>query len=439
MTSQTAVSHYPPDLTRPTAAQLQKSRFVLDLTGRFKRRFGLSRKSEILAAPASTDIGISTGLSHSTAEEANDLPIGVGPKNTFSMVEEGNNLGLPAPEADLQGCDGGVVEDGASISQLSPLTTSPVKSTNLVAFSADSLVLFEPPILDWFLNTLSSSPSLTKLSFRDIILDPLVWARVLSSVYLPKLEALKLIRTSTVSTPTGILIVDLEKFLLRHPTMRRLDLWGITFGSEDVGSLNQSTGLLPHLEYLASTPYFVKAFLSQLSGPRQHSRLSSIGIVGECIPRDSRSTRRTCDYPFYTVALQAMAVYPHVERLRLVFPMAFDGSMVPWVQTYVDLRKESPIARLTNIKHLVLQFGFYAKFNLGLRVLFCKFIGLFPSVESVHFDEMDSETEEIMEKERFEMTLANACPKLKRYQLGSRDAVVLEGIIKRIGFRLHIG
>lgn len=466
--SPAAVKNHPPALTRSTPIQrLPRSNFVVDLTGRLKQRFGFSRKRQIPAPSAylpttqeDTSIPIGVSQSASPADETKDLVIGAKPTSTTSTVDDGDNAGLPTLETEVQERDDDAAEarsgvlDGTDVegaltaveepplkSQLSPPATSPANSTKLTILKADSPLLFQPPILDWLLNTLAASPSIKTLEFREIDVDHAIWSRVLSSFYLPKLQKLSFDRTGRVPTFTGISVGDLRAFLFRHTTITRFDVGGIVFnGPKDVESFNQRADLLPNLEHLGSDPFFAKVFLGQPNGPQVYSRLSSIGINGEHEwASDSPSARTTYDYTSYAPALQAITLYPQVETLCLTFPMVFDDSTVTWLRAQVDLGKQSLIAPLFSIKHLVLKFGYWINFGLESRSLLRKFVGRFPSVESVHFDEVDLEMQEAMEKERFEMMLANECPKLKRYKLGDRDSVVLEGIMKRIGFRLHIG
>ncbi|KAJ3512568.1 hypothetical protein NMY22_g15293 [Coprinellus aureogranulatus] len=139
----------------------------------------------------------------------------------------------------------------------------------LEKFYVHSETLFQPPLLDWTLSTLASSPSLTSVSFDQMHhFGRGTWELLLPCITIPNLKQLSINLCAVHSA-------DLYAFLERHPTIEELRIGRGLPPPDPAVSLpvpksrslslrktSDGSSFLPALRTLIASPEYVVAFLS---------------------------------------------------------------------------------------------------------------------------------------------------------------------------------
>ncbi|KAJ6529279.1 hypothetical protein B0H19DRAFT_1193534 [Mycena capillaripes] len=139
----------------------------------------------------------------------------------------------------------------------------------LTTLNIHSSFLLHANFYRWTLHTLNTSP-LTTLSLDNIDLSHYDWTLTLPALTLPALTTFEI-------GQCAITVPDLDLFLVRHPTIRTLDL---PFHPA-IGALSPPAAvcLLPHLASISATPDYLLYFLSDAEAAEWYPDLRAVGVT----------------------------------------------------------------------------------------------------------------------------------------------------------------
>ncbi|KAF8652212.1 hypothetical protein AX16_004490 [Volvariella volvacea WC 439] len=123
-----------------------------------------------------------------------------------------------------------------------------------------SSFIFQPPFFNWTLSVLTRSTSLRVLSFYNTMLSVYEWSTILSRITLPNLEEIYFEHNSPASMD------GLMNFLIRHPSIKILDLGGCVVPSLS-NSWKRPPFFLPNLTTLKGSPIDLEYFLHPRFSP----------------------------------------------------------------------------------------------------------------------------------------------------------------------------
>ncbi|KAF8652216.1 hypothetical protein AX16_004494 [Volvariella volvacea WC 439] len=123
-----------------------------------------------------------------------------------------------------------------------------------------SSFIFRPTFIDWTLSALTRSTSLRVLSFYNTQLSVYEWSTILARITLPNLEEIYFEHDYPASMD------GLTNFLIRHPSIKVLDLGGCVIPSLS-RSWKRPPFFLPNLTALKGSPSDLEHFLHPHFGP----------------------------------------------------------------------------------------------------------------------------------------------------------------------------
>ena len=383
-----------------------------------------------------------------TARLANLMdPIGFSPNG---VGPEANPIGASelAEAARPVGCSPEEVPPSALVAaprvQELQLTAAPrarniTSRSHLKALKIESIVFFQNPVIDWLVDAISVSPDLEEISFFNIYSKPDLWDRVVNSITRSNLQTFRVGHTWLVRRQTGLPLSTLYHFLLRHPMLKVLDLYGLDI-TDDLSLFKScQVPICTNLTRLSCHPLLVASILTDRR-TNHYPSLTSITISSEHYYTASR--RHPFCLDLFDLALDAIGQHkglPSLSDLELSFATNDTLKLNPWLRKHIALTgRHSCIGKLTRVNNLVMR-GDYIHTILQDETfeLLPAFVNLFPLVEHLGLVEMhrpQGRPGDLRDPtEGFETVLAKECPRLVSFKKDGLAKVSLESL--RTGLR----
>lgn len=246
----------------------------------------------------------------------------------------------------------------------------PGRHYGLREFRALSIVLLQPPFLDWTISTLqNNSRNLTAVSFKTDGILTKTWQDILSNITLPYLSKFEMTRNFLGYEDLTVPFNNLLSFLTRHPSIVSLELRSVTRPTAH----HQPRKLLPALETLRVDPWFTVWLLNR-EKPFEH--LTSLGLMSPIFP--------TFDYDVFDGVLSRIPrAAPHITTLYIMFSSG--AGVVEWLDKHVS-QEDSPVAALKSVTTLNL---FRSSTHMSpwteVMALIPQFVARFPGLQRFGF------------------------------------------------------
>lgn len=236
---------------------------------------------------------------------------------------------------------------------------SPSSSPILEELYIHSSVLLYLPFFSWTMHLLDIAP-IKKLSFQFIDLIHYDWEHILSLITIPTLSHLSIGHCS-VAFP------DLQKFLMRHPSITSLDLSRNTA----IGYLGLSSSevMLPRLTELVANPEYLCHFLQSSEA---FPALESVTINSEY-----DLILRTYDYSQFNPVLDCIA--KRAQEIHLTLMCISLADLSEWLRS---INAKLAKAELRPIPHII-KLKIQANCTAAIIDDITNFIALFPSVRNI--------------------------------------------------------
>jgi len=289
----------------------------------------------------------------------------------------------------------------AEISLVTPKQTTqeiPARLRNLTAAEIHDMLL-RFPFSKWTLSTLNAASStLTKLSLEMKVEGDLTWKTFSRCLSLPILKDFSLGR--------GCLFADIELFLMNHPSIQDLHLYGVQL-PPSLETVPRPT--FQNLVKFNGHPFYVVWLLKRVK--QRETALPNL----EClrISLDTYSSR--LNYTFFEPALEAVAESRKTFALALTFQYRI--GIVDWLESHVHKgggHEGSIVSRLSNIPTLVVG-GSY--FSPNMMAIIPDWIQLFPNLRQLKFECKGPISTRQLTDTKFITTIAILCPDLEMIEV----------------------
>ncbi|KAF9452106.1 hypothetical protein P691DRAFT_805633 [Macrolepiota fuliginosa MF-IS2] len=296
-----------------------------------------------------------------------------------------------------------------------PEKFEPLPNPSLSSFQIRTSMLLQPLFLHKTIDIFQTqAPALRELSLIGAKATTDTWETLFSSIHLPALETFcYMFDTLIVDRPTLTLQV-VHDFLVRHPTIQFLELYGIVIPIE-FPVLQQD--ILPYLTRLDAHPQVIAWFLKDVQC------LPSLDTVHITSEYTASWMDRPNSYAYFDEGILTVSALPRPINLRLKFNTELE--LVPWLNTHNDQgRADSALGKLTNVKKLAVSCQYLVTFSKDVLVgVLPAWLAVFPSVEEFAIVEHPC-PDEVLDLKEFHTALWSVCPGLRKFLVCDEEITI---------------
>lgn len=295
------------------------------------------------------------------------------------------------------------------------LESEPISRPCLSNFQIRTSMLLEPPFFHKTIHILQTqAPALRELYLIGAKATTDVWHELFSSIHLPALETFcYMIDTPIIYHPTLTLQI-VHDFLVRHPTIQSLELYGIIIPPE-FPELQES--ILPNLTRLDAHPQVVAWFLKDA---KQLPKLDTVHITSEYT---ASWMDRPNTYAHFDEGILSVSTHPRATNLHFKFNTELE--LLPWLMAHIDLgRTGSALGQLVNVNKLTISCQQSVDIPRDALVnVVPRWLCLFPSLEEFVVADLPC-PDEVLEFKEFHVAVVRACPGLKRFMVCDKEILL---------------
>ncbi|KIJ99697.1 hypothetical protein K443DRAFT_679728 [Laccaria amethystina LaAM-08-1] len=271
-------------------------------------------------------------------------------------------------------------------------------------------MLFEPPFLCWTQPTLQAhAASITDCSIKAI-LHREIWKNIFDNLSLPNLSKLEYLSDLKLHPwPIGLEFATIAAFLVRHPSITVLNLYGILERPTKREPPLQKV-ILPELVEIKAHPMFIAWLLRPTEACRN---LTKVTISSELYPVT------LFDYNLFDNALFVLA--HRSKSIELCFQFTLMPGAVRWMEAHVSQGHTLSIVTRLHVKNLGIHSNYWLIIFRDMPAVFAEFLALFPCLDHVDFvDERACPAEVERVKVTVIKQIALKCPGMKTVAIDSQ-------------------
>lgn len=286
-----------------------------------------------------------------------------------------------------------------SVGHKVPVRAEPPLHADLQMLCVHSNLLLSHPVYDWTMQTINRS-SITSLSLRFPGWSSGDWAIVLSSIAVPSLK-------SFTAETIDIALVDLLKFLSRHPSIQSLNLHPyFNYSSPQKLPRRSKKLFLPQLASLSGNPKNIKTILSRFhSLPRLHA-------ITLTLPLHQR-VFRIADFEKLSMEIGRVVqgITPTVLALR--FSVPYD------ISREEAIREQYASTQLPSVTTIAFSTDGHFAFSKWTLPLLPTWLTSFKSLQNVSLAE-DCVPADPESRRRLINSISQKCPKIRAVTFGEQ-------------------
>jgi len=293
----------------------------------------------------------------------------------------------------------------------------------LAEVDIQSDMLLHHPFSQWTLLTLNAASStITKLSLKLTSEASSTWKIFSATLSLPLLRIFSF--TNEIFIPWDVpLFTDVEDFLINHPGMKNLTLYGVGLPlSTDVPRPNFQC-----LYTIDAHPFYIIWLMNSLSS--NPNFLPS--LQGVTIPSDNYTYSTGHDDTLFDSALEAISSFPRNIALTLTFN--FKSDFEYWIGSHVQAGVErSVISRLVHVTRLSIDNKSWYEFSDATIAIIPDWLQLFPALKYLKFEWEVARNKARLTEPQYLATISMLCQKLETMEVNWR-MFDLELVRKNLG------
>lgn len=268
-------------------------------------------------------------------------------------------------------------------------------------------MLLQHPFSRWTLLTLNTASStITKLSFKLIKEAKSTWKIFSATLALPRLQEF-FFMSDFFSPPDIAAFVDVEDFLVNHPQIAHLYLYGV--------GLPPSSKAIPRpsfqnlITFDAHPLYTIWLMNSLILSPTALPSLQRVVISSE---NYSHSTGQwDFDYSLFDSGLEAIATFPRSIVLALTFNCR--SHIESWLRSHVQAGVEtSAISRLVHTNTLSI-YDSWSEYTEAMLAVIPDWLQLFPALKHLKFEREAQVNMTKLVEPQYVATVSLLCQKLE--------------------------
>ena len=278
-------------------------------------------------------------------------------------------------------------------------------------------MLLQRPFSQWTLLMLNTaSVTITKLSLKLTMNAKSTWKLFSATLSLPLLRTFSFTNDFFMSSDVA-LFTDIEDFLLNHPGIKRLSLYG-------VGLPPSSAVPRPMFQDLISIdahPFYIIWFMNSLSlNPNPLPSLQRVTISSDNYARSiAYGKGPDFDDSLFDSALEAISSFPRNIALTLTFNSK--SHIEDWIDFHVRAGVErSVISRLVHITRVSINNNIWHKFTDATLANIPDWLALFPALEYFNFEWEVAINEKRLTEPQYLAMISVSCPKLEMIEVNWR-------------------
>jgi len=318
-----------------------------------------------------------------------------------------------------------MVADAENLPAAEPALPSRSKM-QLAEVDIQSDMLLQHPFSQWTLLTLNAASStITKLSLKFTSEASSTWKIFSATLSLPLLRTFSF--TNELFIPLDVpLFTDVEDFLINHPRIKNLSLYGVGFPrSSDVPRANFQC-----LYTIDAHPFYIIWLMNNLSS--NPNFLPS--LQGVTIPSDNHTYstgQPDFDDALFDSALGAISSFPRNISLTLIFNSKFHFEY--WIGSHVQAGVErSVISGLVHVTRLSIDNKSCLEFTDATIAIIPDWLQLFPALKYLKFEWEVARNKARLTEPQYLATISMLCQKLETMEVNWR-MFDLELVRKNLG------
>ncbi|KIM41265.1 hypothetical protein M413DRAFT_445302 [Hebeloma cylindrosporum] len=279
-------------------------------------------------------------------------------------------------------------------------------------------MLLQHPFSQWTLLTLNAASStITKLSLKLVMEASPTWNIFSASLALPLLQDFKFMN-EFFSPPDVAAFVDVEDFLVNHPRITHLYLYGVGLPPSSKAVPRPSFQNL--ITFDAHPTYTVWLMNSLISSPA-------------ALPSLQRNYNHRItwdfDYSLFDSGLEAIATFPRSVVLALTFNCRSD--VESWIRSHVRAGVEmTAVSRLVHT-HTLSIYDSWSEYNAGMVAIIPDWLQLFPALKHLKFEREAQVNVAKLIEPQYVATISLLCQKLETMSV-NRETFDLELVRKNL-------
>ncbi|KIM41259.1 hypothetical protein M413DRAFT_71736 [Hebeloma cylindrosporum] len=272
-------------------------------------------------------------------------------------------------------------------------------------------MLLHYPFAEWTLSTLNAASStIAKLSIKLTQEASSAWKTFSSSLSLPFLRIFSL--TNDLFIPLDVAsFTDVEDFLVNHPGIGNLSLYGVGFPP----ACAVPRASFQHLDTIDAHPFYIIWLMNSLRwSPNALPSLRNITISSD---NHSYCTRLPeFDDSLFDSALEALCSFPRDIALTLTFNSK--SHIDSWIGSHVRAGvQHSVIPRLVHVTSLSIDNNNWREFSDATVDIIPDWIALFPALERLKFEWEVAANKKRLTEPQFLATISMLCQKLEMMEV----------------------
>jgi len=277
-------------------------------------------------------------------------------------------------------------------------------------------MLLQHPFSQWTLLMLNTaSETITKLSLKLTMNAKSTWKLFSATLSLPLLRTFSFTNDFFISSDVA-LFTDIEDFLLNHPGIKHLSLYG-------VGLPPSSAVPRPRFQHLISIdahPFYIIWVMNSLPlNPDPLPNLQRVTISSDNYPRFIANGNPDFDDWLFDSALEAISSFPKNIALTLTFNSK--SHIENWIDFHVRAGVErSVISRLVHITRVSISNNIWHKFTDATLANIPDWLALFPALKYFQFEWELAMNEERLTEPQYLAMISILCPKLEMIEVNWR-------------------
>lgn len=300
----------------------------------------------------------------------------------------------------------------------------PSREIRLAEVYIHSDMLLQHPFSQWTLLTLNAASStITKLSLKLVMEASSTWNIFSASLALPHLQDFTFMN-EFFSPPDVAAFVDVEDFLVNHPRITHLYLYGVGLPPSSKAVPRPSFQNL--ITFDVHPTYTVWLMNSLISSPAALPSLRRVVISSE---NYNRRITRDFDYSLFDSGLEAIATFPRSIVLALTFNCRSD--VESWIRSHVRAGVEiSAVSRLVHTNTLSI-YDSWSEYTAGMVAIIPDWLQLFPALKHLKFEREAQVNVAKLIEPQYVATISLLCQKLERMSV-NRETFDLELVRKNL-------
>lgn len=286
-------------------------------------------------------------------------------------------------------------------------------------------MLLQHPFSQWTLLTLNAaSATITKLSLKLITEASSTWKFFSAALALPLLREFTFMN-DFFSPQDVAAFVDVEDFLVNHPRIAHLYIYGVELPP------SSKAVPLPSFQNLISFdahPLYTIWLMKTLAlNPNALPSLQRIVISSENYSHPNG--KRDFDYPLFDSGLEAIATFPRSIVLALTFNCK--SHIENWLRSHVHAGVEtSVISRLVHTNTLSI-YDSWSEYTEGMLAIIPDWLQLFPVLKHLKFEREAQVNMKKLVEPQYVATVSLLCQKLETMSV-NRETFDLQLIRKNL-------